>query len=116
MRRRMLVFAVAGLFGALLMASDSEAGCFKKKCKEPCETACVAPCPTPQCEPCEPCAPVKCKKPKKQCFLFKKKAKCVEACAAPCPAPCTVVAAASPQAAPSMQGMTSGQAPSKSMP
>jgi hypothetical protein len=98
MQRRILMVALAGLFGTFLMANNVEAGCFKKKCKAPCETPCATPCETP-CEP-------KCKKPKKHCFK-KKKVCCEVVYAAPC-SPCgTTMTYPSGQATP--------QAPSKSM-
>ena len=103
MRRRILMFAIAGLFGTFLMANDAEAGMMKKKhCKPSCETPCAAPCepcPPPPCEP-------KCKKPKKLCFKKKKKVCCEVVYAAPC-SPCSTPTYPSLQASP--------QAPSKSM-
>jgi hypothetical protein len=102
MRRRILMLAIAGLFGAFMIANNAEAGMMKKKhCGSPCETPCATPCETPCYTPCEP----KCKKPKKHCFK-KKKVCCEVVYAAPC-SPCGSPTYPSMQATP--------QAPSKSM-
>ncbi|HEV3164906.1 MAG TPA: hypothetical protein VGZ22_12830 [Isosphaeraceae bacterium] len=101
MRRRILAYCLAGVFGALLWTSETEACCHKKKCADPCA------------------APAPCAKPHFNLFkCFHKHKKCAEetVCATPC-APCEAApapVAASPQAAPSMQGPP--PAPSKQAP
>jgi hypothetical protein len=107
MRRHLMTFTLAGLFGTLLFLGDAQACCHKKRCPAPC------PAPVVECAPAPVCAPVACA-PKKKCHLFggmkfgcHKKAACaapVATCAptyyeAPAWAP-----APSPQAAPSGQG------------
>ncbi len=64
--RTLTTLALAGLFGALLLAGDASACCHKKKVA--CAPAC-APAPAPVCEPAP--APV-CEAPaKKHCGGFK---------------------------------------------
>lgn len=93
MRRHLLIPALLGLFGGLLLSSDAEA-CHKKKCAAPvaCVEAAPAPCPVP-----EPCPPKKGCGHKFKLFGHKKRCKAVEVCAAPCVTP---VAYAPPYAAP----------------
>jgi hypothetical protein len=59
MRRHLLVLTIAGLFGALVLASDASACCHRTACPTP---VVCAPPPPPVCEP------VVCKP--KRCGLF----------------------------------------------
>ena len=105
--RHLMTFALAGLFGGLLFASDASA-CHKKKCPCPapapvCAPVVVcAPAPAPVCEPVEKKCHFKMPKMKFGCH---KKAACapVETCATPTYYPTYAAPMSSPQA--SGQGM-----------